>query len=109
LLAVGLVLVAPAIAADKIFNVPKQHNIRIDHCAGNVGPCGQPVADAFCVGNGFLRSAKFSVSESTASTVYLNSTAKCTRRQCLPFDRIACTDAPNFGATIDTDIGTVKP
>lgn len=96
-------------AADKIFNGPKFHNARIDNCLSDAGACGQPAADLFCKGQGFLRAKKYSVADTTAKTVYAGNYAQCKRRQCVPFDRIACTDSLSVEATSETDIGTVKP
>jgi hypothetical protein len=110
ILLAGALLTGVAGAAEKTFNGPKYRNVaRIDHCLSDAGACGQPAADLFCQGQGFLRAKKFSVSASTAATVYYGTFTQCNRRQCVPFDRIACTDAPNFEATSETDIGSVKP
>lgn len=109
-LAAGLgfgLAVTPALSADKIFNVPKYHNIRIDNCSGKTGPCGQSVAAAFCKDNGFKFARKFSVSETSQKTVYYGSFKACDRRVCYPFDRIACTDTLNVTAGSETDIGEV--
>lgn len=102
-------MTVPAIAAEQTFNVPKQHNVRIDNCLQMGGPCGQSVADAYCKTKGFIRASQFSVSDTTTPTIYLGSTTQCSSRVCRPFDRIRCTDSLNVNATSSTDIGDVKP